>query len=286
VRRLLSLLLPTLLLAGCATGNPPSSPAPPGKTTVWEGKVVIRGKKIIPPGETLVIRPGTTVLFEYVDTDGDGLGESGIFIAGAVTATGTADEPVVFAPLEGPLRPGLWDTMQIEEGGPSRLTGCRFTGARWALHVHLTDLLLEENRFEGNEGGIRFRGGPMVIRRNVFENNGTALRYWESAPQIVGNVIAGNGTGVFSREGSTGGLITGNDFSDNRDYHVKLGELQEEDVAATGNWWGTTDGERIGELIYDRADASYLGRVLYEPFSAAPLSPVPTAAGNTAPAGE
>jgi parallel beta-helix repeat protein len=260
--------------------------SPEENVTVWEGKVVIRGKKVIPRGETLLIRPGTTVLFDYVDSDGDGLGESGIFIAGAVTAAGTAEEPVVFAPLKGPLRPGLWDTIQIEEGGTSHLAGCRFTGARWALHVHLTDLLLEKSRFEGNEGGIRFRGGPMVIRGNVFRNNGTALRYWESAPEIVGNVISGNGTGIFSREGSAGSVITGNDFSGNRDYHVKLGELQEKDVAATGNWWGTGDGNRIGELIYDRADASYLGRVIYEPFAPAPLLPMPSAAGNTAPAGE
>lgn len=283
MKRLFAPALAALLLAGCAAGDTPASQ---GKVTVWEGKVVVRGKKVIPVGETLLIRPGTTVLFDYVDSDGDGFGESGLFIAGAVTAAGTAAEPVVFAPLAGPLRPGLWDTIQIEEGGASRLTACRFTGARWALHAHFTDLLLEESRFEGNEGGVRFRGGPMVIRRNVFTGNGTALRFWESSPEITGNVFTGNGTAIFSRQGSAGGTITGNDFFDNRDYHIKLGELQEEDVAATGNWWGTVDGTRIGELIYDRADDSYLGAVIYEPFAPAALSPVPSAAGNRAPAGE
>jgi hypothetical protein len=250
-----------------------------GGTTVWQGKVVIRGKKVIPRGDRLVIRPGTTVLFAFLDEDGDGTGESGLFIAGSVTANGTVEAPVVFAALDGE-GPGRWDTVQIEEAEPSRLTNCVFRNARWALHVHFTDLILEESRFEENEGGVRFRGGPMVIRRSVFAGNGTALRWWESSPEIVSNLFAGNGTALFSREGSTGGVVTGNNFTGSRDYHVKLGELQAKDLDARGNWWGTTDRTRIEELVYDGGDDSYLGRVIFEPLAGAPLLAPP--AGNPA----
>jgi len=287
VRRLALFLLSHLLLAGGCASLPASSPPAQesSKVTVWQGKVVIRGKKHIPAGETLVVRPGTTVVFDYLDTDNDGLGESGIFVEGSIRAEGTEANPILFVPGAVQVRPGLWEGIRIERGAASRFAVCRFAGAQWALHAHFTDLLLEGSRFDGNRGGIKFRGGPILIRGNVFDGNGTAVRYWESAPRIVGNVIRGNGTGIFSREGSGAGLVQGNDFIANSDYNIKLGELQERDVDARGNYWGTADRLRIEELIFDRQDASYLGRVLYEPFARAPLSPVGTAAGSPAPPG-
>ena len=45
----------------------------------------------------------------------------------------------------------------------------------------------------------------------------------------------------------------------------QLGELQEKDVDARYNYWGTGRREQIEERLYDRGDVSYLGRVLYDP---------------------
>jgi hypothetical protein len=203
------------------------------------------------------------VRFAVRDDVGDGAGDARIVVRGGVRAVGTAAAPIEFAPEREGASPG-WTEILVEDASRADFAWCRFAGARHPVHAHRTPLLVEHCRFERNEIALRFTGGPVTIRKNLFAANGTAIRYWESSPEIVANSFDGNGTAVFVREGSASTVLTGNNFLASADYHVKLGEAQDADVDARENWWGTTRGEEIERLIFDRGDADYLGRVRYD----------------------
>jgi hypothetical protein len=270
-----SLGLLVLVAAGCA------HLATPAPDIVWSGEVRVGGVFEVPAGRTLVIRPGTRVLFDFSDADGDGRGDAGVLVRGRIVAEGREDAPILFAPVAPGARIG-WGEVRIEKGAEARFVSCRFTGAQWALHAHLTPLRVEGCVFEGNDGALRFRGGPVLVADSRFSGNGTAIRYWESGPLVRGCLFENNGTAVFCREGSKGSVLAGNDFLASTDYHVKLGEGQADDVDARGNWWGTARVDAIERLIYDREDADYLGRVVYRPFAEQPL-PLSGAAGKGMP---
>jgi hypothetical protein len=254
------------LVAGCAV-----APAPAAREVVWEGTVRVTDDVTVAKGETLVIRPGTQVRFAFRDADGDGAGDARIVVRGAVRAAGTAGAPIVFGPEREGAAPG-WTEILIEDASRADFSWCRFSGARQAVHAHRTPLTVERCRFERNEIGVRFTGGPVAVRHSRFAANGTAVRFWESSPEIAGNDFSGNTTAVFAREGSPRVVLRGNDFAASADYHVKLGEGQEADLDARGNWWGTASAPEIERLLYDREDAPYLGRVQYGTPAAAPLA--------------
>jgi hypothetical protein len=246
---------------------------------VWQGAVRVTGRQEIPAGTTLVIRPGTRVVFGWWDENGDGKGDAALVVRGGIRAEGTPGAPVVFEAEAGAPLPG-WGEIRVEDGTRAEFVRCRFSGAQWAVHVHRTPLRVAACTFERNEWGVKFTGGPVEIRESLFRGNGTAVRYWESDPLVEGNRFDGNGTAIFCREGSRGTVLRGNNFAGSADYHVKLGELQAGDVEAAGNWWGTDREARIEELLFDREDESYLGRVLFRPFATQPLALAGAAAGE------
>jgi hypothetical protein len=45
-----------------------------------------------------------------------------------------------------------------------------------------------------------------------------------------------------------------------------MGEGQERDISAAGNWWGSTDRSVISETIYDRSNDKTLGDIVFEPY--------------------
>lgn len=249
-----------------------------GREVVWSGEVRIHGGVEIPAGTTLVVSPGTQVLFEAQDADGDGVGDAAIVAHGEVRAVGREGQEIRFAAAPG-NRLG-WGEVRVEEGPRAVFRHCTFSGAGSALHAHRTKLEVDRCLFSGNAVGLRFTGGSVSVRRSRFEGNGTAVRYWESAPEIVGNVFRGNDTAIFVREGSRGSWIAGNDFAASRDYHIKLGEAQPGDVAAPDNAWGTTDEAEIERLLFDREDEGYLGRVVRDAGGRRPGGEPPGAAGG------
>jgi len=245
---------------GCAHGGRPAA-----REIVWEGSVTVREDVRIGDGEVLVVRPGTRVTFAFRDDDGDGSGDARIVVRGGIDACGSGAAPIVFA-AERPGAAGApgWAEVLIEDAAGARFAHCRFSGAQQAVHAHRTPVLVERCRFEDNAVGLRFTGDPVSVHGSTFARNVTGVRYWESSPEITANDFAGNATAVFVREGSARSVVRGNNFRDSADYHVKLGESQQADVDARGNWWGSADPGEIERLIYDRLDADYLGRVRYD----------------------
>jgi len=250
---------------GCAHVGRPAV-----REIVWEGEVTILGSVVVDSGERLVIRPGTRVLFAFLDDNGDGAGDSSIVVKGSIHARGAEGSPIEFAPATpGPIGAAGWNEVLIEDAGRAEFVRCRFVGAQQAVHAHRTPLVVEDSRFESNGIALRFTGDPVVIRRNRFVGNGTAVRYFESSPEVTANEFEGNATAIFVRENSPRSVVTGNNFISSTDYHLNLGESQGADVDARDNWWGTERREEIERMIYDRVDAGYLGRVRFDPPSPA-----------------
>jgi hypothetical protein len=254
------------LLAGCALG-----PTVEHIDREWKGNVSVRGVEVVPEGTTLVIHPGTKVRFTFLDEDADGWGDAGLLVEGRILALGTKENPIVFEAGDGNGLPGRWGEIRLESEDPSAFRNCLFSGAQWALHAHFTSLRVESSLFRDNNGGVKFRGDPVEIYGSTFAGNGTAIRYWESSPEIISNNIRENGTGIFARLGSDSSLVRNNNFIDNLDYHIKLGELQDADIDARFNYWGGDDPERLEEKFFDRKDVSYLGKVIHEPAAATPF---------------
>ena len=112
---------------------------------------------------------------------------------------------------------------------------------------------------------MRFRSGPAEIRDSTFENNSIGIRAYIGNAVIRGNTIRKNEIGIFVREKGGGLVITGNNILDNSSYGIRVGDFNDEDVNARGNWWGGADPS---SAIFDGKDEPGIGRVLFEPFLA------------------
>lgn len=53
-------------------------------------------------------------------------------------------------------------------------------------------------------------------------------------------------------------------FFKNSGYNIRVGDFNDEDVKATGNWWGQNDP---AATIFDAANEPGIGHVRFEPFS-------------------
>ena len=74
--------------------------------------------------------------------------------------------------------------------------------------------------------------------------------------------------GIFVREKGGGLLITGNNFSENSNYNIRVGDFNNEDVPAHDNWWGNNDPL---QTIFDGRSEPDIGKVLFEPFRKEPI---------------
>jgi hypothetical protein len=96
---------------------------------------------------------------------------------------------------------------------------------------------------------------------------------------ITNNEIARNDVGIlfvkqhinvvdFDRadQGQEAPHFDRNNIYNNRKYNFSMGEGQERDIIAAGNWWGSTDGSVISETIYDRSNDKTLGDIVFEPY--------------------
>lgn len=150
--------------------------------------------------------------------------------------------------------------------------------------------LIERNSMTGNRFGMVVNDAQYGrYNRNLIEANqetGLVLKNTENI-EIHGNAIQANGiNGIAVREARTAitgnhiaangergiaistfeGIITGNAIVGNGVYGIGIDSTG--DVAAAENWWGGSDP---GQVIYDHADESHLGRVRYLPLLHSPL---------------
>jgi len=264
-------LLLLFLLAGCAGVAPPAAvEVPPTATpvkdyivyanTAWSGDLKVERPVVVARTATLTLAPGTRVFFDIPEPAPGKDRQPWILVQGGLVAMGSAERPISWLPVK-PTQ-NEWDDMIYLEGAKeAHLRFCTFTQGPWGLHIHDTPVTITESEFQGNYGGVRFQGGQVVLRGNRFLDNQIGVRCLKASPTLEENTFTGNLTGIFFREGVSGAVLRRNNF-DNREYDVKLGEGQAQDVDAAENWWSVAKGGRLGDRIFDAEDGENLGRVI------------------------
>jgi parallel beta-helix repeat protein len=225
----------------------------------WHGHVRVPGTITVQPGSTLTLVPPLTVSLAPA---------SDMTIKGRITAVGNKPGSIAFTSLEKGSQ-SAWGEVFLEHAEGSVFSYCDFEHATWAIHSHFTALQVDNCRFRNNQGGIRFRGGPLKVHRSLFEGNGIGIRAYRGSASITENNFIGNEVGIFVREKGGGLAIERNNLSGNSDYNIRIGDFNDEDVSAPDNYWGP--GEP-GQTILDGRKEPGIGVVHFEPYRRTPLS--------------
>jgi hypothetical protein len=219
---------------------------------IWRGDISVTNPATVLPGVELKVAQGTTVEF----SEG-----AGLLVKGRLIAKGRSTEKIRFT-SDRKRGAGDWDEVQLEYATGSIIDNCIFEYATWGLHSHFTNLIVSDSSFSNNYGGMRFRSGPAEIRDSMFENNSIGIRSYIGNAVIRGNTIRKNETGIFVREKGAGLLITDNNIYENSNYGIRVGDFNNEDVNARGNWWGNADP---ASAIFDEKYEPGIGKVLFDP---------------------
>ncbi len=219
----------------------------------WNNNVHIRDQVEVRYGTILTIAPGTKVYL----SKGAGMSIS----SARLIAAGEKDRRITFTSLE-KGDSSLWDEILLEHADGSVISYCDFEYATWGVHSHFTALKLNNSRFIRNQGGVRFRSGPVEITDSLFKDNGIGIRAFRASALIERNDISENETGIFVREGGGGLTIRRNNIYSNTNYNIKAGDFNTEDINAKENWWGTADP---AGTIFDARREPGIGTVVFEP---------------------
>lgn len=225
-----------------------------GADITWRDNIHLQNSLTVLEGATLKISPGARIIMSK---------GAGIKITESrIIAVGERDKRIMFTSLE-QGEDNHWDEIFLDHAEGSIFSYCDFERALWAVHSHFTGLKILNSRFRNNDGGIRFRSGPVEISGSEFSGNRIGMRAYIANALIHGNNIFNNETGIFVREKGGGLTIRKNNFYSNSGYSIRVGDFNVEDVDAVENWWGSSDPS---ETIFDGRREPGVGKVLYEPF--------------------
>lgn len=259
-----------LLLTGACHLAAPPLPAPLllGDTVIsdavtWSGEVRIRGTVTVKKNGALTILPGSRILFERIDHDGDGIGDAELYVEGTLLAQGTAKEPILFTSAAAEPRPADWKFIYLDYARKAELRHIIAEYAYSGVQIHFCKASVLDSEFRYNVDGVRFSTVNIEVARNRIHHNTHGIRYEErrGSGSVHQNEIVDNEIGIF--------VVTRSDdrtlFRDNnivsRQYNVKLGLDQPGDVTFPHNWWGTNEATAIRAAIYDHDADAALGRV-------------------------
>ncbi len=224
---------------------------------VWAGKVLVPARPrplTVVRGASVSVRPGTVAAFAA---------GAGLKVYGDLIARGTAEKRIRFTSA-GTKRPASWGEISIERSQASAVENCDFEYATWGMHCHFVPITIRGCRFMDGDGGIRFRSGPMRIVNNLFLRNRIGIRGFFPEVTIAENEFRDNEIAVFIRQGGGGAELHRNNFIASRRYDLRLGDFNNEDVDAAGNYFDgppqVFDGRREPGIGMAR-----LGRMLAKP---------------------
>ena len=152
-----------------------------------DGDVVVDGIVRVAPGVTLTILPGARLFFTFRDTDGDGIGENGLFLQGNLRAKGTVSLPIGFYPAEG-AGPGRWDSISFmaSDRGENVLEHVEIAGAYRGLHAHFSRLKGVDVRISRCCRGVQFQESEVTLAGLSVSASSSALRCRDSDVRIDG----------------------------------------------------------------------------------------------------
>ncbi len=223
------------------------------KSIIWRGAIALKESLEVVDGAVLTISSGTKIVL----SEGVGIKVS----ESRIVAKGRENRRITFTSdtedLEHP-----WDEILLEHATGSIFTYSDIKYAIWGIHSHFTNLRVVNSSFVKNDGGMRFRSGPIEISGSLFSENRIGLRGFLANAILSGNEIVNNDTGIFIREKGDGITITGNNIYSNRNFNIRVGDFNIEDIDAHGNWWGMEDPS---ETIFDGRMEPGVGKVIFEP---------------------
>lgn len=231
-----------------------TSPSTKSKTIVWQGMVQVKRSYTVPKGKTLEIRPGSRILFSK---------GTSLVVKGTLKAVGLKSEEIVFTSAKKGTTTS-WHEIMLDTAGDSIMEHCTIENASWGVHSHDTKLSLTACTIRNSEVGLRFRSGPLTISKCLFTGNKIGLRSYQGIAQISESDFSDNEIGIFVREKGSGLNITRSNFFNNSAYNIRIGDFNNEDVKAAGNWWGN---DNPAATIFDARSEPDIGLVLFEPFS-------------------
>ncbi|PVX24854.1 MAG: hypothetical protein CW716_09285 [Candidatus Bathyarchaeum sp.] len=143
--------------------------------------------------------------------------------------------------------------------------------------------VISDNYFSGQFrfSAVVITSGSPLFERNFVSNHNT--EHWplkavgfticgDSNPIIRSNTIANNkvGVNIYDCNGSSSVTLEGNNFEQNSQYNIYLGEegvygTTAPNVDAANNWWGTADTSVIIQSIFDHRNNFNVGSVTFNP---------------------
>ena len=253
----------------------PGQPLPAGTQPVH---MLITGDVAVPSGRTVKLEPGAKVRFAPIPegslfdlySDHPNFPSSELLVLGKIEAAGGTDNPVIFSRAAPPEFVGaesqwLWGGINLTAGGGGHFRNCVISGASTGIHAREAGpVAIEQCILEDNEVGIRFSRTHVSITDNIFRHNEAGLRFHEFGGVVENNSFDSNETAVFVTKNPQGVILRNNIFRNSADYHVKLGEHVSDDIRISGGIFEVPKGKRPEDLIFDRKNEDYLGKVILE----------------------
>lgn len=219
-------------------------------TTLWRGRIRIDGQVRLPPEGRLVIMPGTIIEFSKHDTNGDGIGENGILIQGALTAKGTKEQPIIFRSAEKTPQIGDWDSINILGSDQQRnlIEFCQVEDAYRGFHFHFSAVAVTNSVLRHNYRGIQFQESVVELRDNQLYNNKSGLQCRDSDVTLTRNRLFDNIIGANLYRLNL--QARDNTFANNRwdGLRIREGAATVEQNLMTGNRFGL----QVADAVFGR----------------------------------
>jgi parallel beta-helix repeat protein len=235
------------------------------------------------------------------DIDSPYYPEAELIVRGKIIAKGTEKDKIVFTSMEIDARPKDWGAINLLGSDGNIFEHCKILFAYNGIHGHgssaeirhnefakngvgisfkmeeetkdapwfgkVSNMVITDNRFYKNKGGIGFRNSKGEISHNLIEDNKFfGIFPKEKAEALISyNEVTGNKKGIYLYQ-AQGVKLANNNIYDNKDYNIAVAEAQDFDVEARNKWFGTIKKEKIEEMIFYQGDDVDLGKVNFEPF--------------------
>jgi len=232
--------------------------------------------------------------------------EAELIIRGRLVARGTADNQIVFTSAEMTPRPADWGAINFLGSEGNQVEYAKIYCAYNGIHAHGSSVDISNSEFARNGVGISFKkeeetpdvpwfgkSSNLKISHCTFTRNKGGIGFRNSTAEISHNEIRDNKFfGIWPKEDSDV-LVTFNEITDNqkgvylyqarglrlehnniyrnRTYDIAIAEAQDFPVNAANNWFGTTDRQKIQEMLFDKNDDPELAEIMIEPVLEKPV---------------